>query len=168
MCFCEAQNLLDLRAVKFGIMSVPSIGCCPYQRSLNDTGGCMEGLNACAQVFHEELEGLLQNLSSEYPAMHYSLANSYEMTQTILTALSDLVSFRPLNKSENYQTDGVHIWCESSYEAYLLEQIDGPYKRLFHICYSIKSWLTINQTSKLLEIRIQTHLLIDSLHTTFI
>ncbi|XP_059435540.1 GDSL esterase/lipase At2g23540-like [Corylus avellana] len=65
-------------------MRVPSIGCCPYQRSLNDTGGCMEGLNACAQVFLKEFEGLLQNLSSEYPAMQYSLANSYEMTQTII------------------------------------------------------------------------------------
>lgn len=95
MCFCEAQNLLDLRAVKFGIMSVPSIGCCPYQRSLNDTGGCMEGLNACAQVFHEELEGLLQNLSSEYPAMHYSLANSYEMTQTIFNGSQRSRKFPP-------------------------------------------------------------------------
>ena len=84
MYFCEAQNLLELGAVKFGIMSVPAIWCCPYQRSLNETGGCMEGLNTCAQLFHKELEGILQNLSSEYPAMNYSLANSYEMTHSII------------------------------------------------------------------------------------
>ncbi|GLT71266.1 hypothetical protein SLA2020_432990 [Shorea laevis] len=31
------KNLLDLGATKFGIISVAPIGCCPYQRSLNET-----------------------------------------------------------------------------------------------------------------------------------
>ncbi|KAJ7944089.1 GDSL esterase/lipase [Quillaja saponaria] len=79
------KNLIDLGARKFGIISVPAVGCCPVQLVINGTSGCMDGLNAFAQVFNTALSDLLQNLSSEFPDMKYSLGNSYEMTVSMIT-----------------------------------------------------------------------------------
>lgn len=46
------QALLELGARKFGIISVPSIGCCPSHRLYNPNGGCLEELNDHARAFH--------------------------------------------------------------------------------------------------------------------
>ncbi|KAF5453841.1 hypothetical protein F2P56_023559 [Juglans regia] len=78
------KSLLDLGARKFGIISVPAIGCCPHQRTFNESGGCREALNPFALVFFEELQVLLLNLTSEYPAMAYSLGDTYKMTNALL------------------------------------------------------------------------------------
>ncbi|KAF5453842.1 hypothetical protein F2P56_023560 [Juglans regia] len=78
------KSLLDLGAKKIGIISVPAIGCCPYQRTFNESGGCMEALNEHAQVFYEELRVLMENLTTQHPAMFYSLGNAYNMTTTLL------------------------------------------------------------------------------------
>ena len=74
------QGLLNLGARKFGIISVPPIGCCPSQRIYNATGGCLEELNDHARAFHAMLDSLLCKLSSEFEGMEYPLGNVYEIT----------------------------------------------------------------------------------------
>ncbi|KAK6922533.1 GDSL lipase/esterase [Dillenia turbinata] len=78
------QNLYALGARRFGIVSVPPIGCCPYIRYFNKTGGCADDLNNLAQVFYTAVQGLLQNMSSQLTGMKYSLGNAYEMTMNII------------------------------------------------------------------------------------
>lgn len=57
------QDLLNLGARKFGIISVPPIGCCPSHRIYNATGGCLEEWNDQARAFHATVDSLLRNLS---------------------------------------------------------------------------------------------------------
>ncbi|KAA8546148.1 hypothetical protein F0562_020958 [Nyssa sinensis] len=78
------KNLFNLGARKFGIISIPPIGCCPSQRVFNATGGCLEDMNNFARAFHSALNTLLSNLSSELQGMKYSLGNAYEMTINII------------------------------------------------------------------------------------
>lgn len=78
------QALLELGARKFGIISVPSIGCCPSQRLNSTNGGCLEELNEHARAFHTKIESILCRLSEEYQGMKYSLGNAYEMTINVI------------------------------------------------------------------------------------
>ncbi|KAH7574846.1 hypothetical protein JRO89_XS02G0012600 [Xanthoceras sorbifolium] len=78
------RALLDLGARKFGIISVPPIGCCPSQRVYNATGGCLEELNGHARAFHATIGALMNKLSSEYKDMKYSVGNTYEMTINVI------------------------------------------------------------------------------------
>ncbi|TXG64957.1 hypothetical protein EZV62_011951 [Acer yangbiense] len=78
------RTLLSLGARKFGIISVPPIGCCPSQRLYNATGGCLEELNEHARAFHVTMGALMEKLSCEYSDMKYSLGNTYEMTINVI------------------------------------------------------------------------------------
>ncbi|KAI8021099.1 GDSL esterase/lipase [Camellia lanceoleosa] len=78
------KTLYNFGARKFGIISIPPIGCCPAQKLFNATGGCLEGMNDFARAFHFALDNLLRKISSELPEMKYSLGNSYEMTINII------------------------------------------------------------------------------------
>ncbi|KAF8405488.1 hypothetical protein HHK36_010395 [Tetracentron sinense] len=78
------KNLFNLGARKFGIISVPPIGCCPSLRALNPTGGCVEDLNDYARAFFSTTEALFSKLSSEFKGMTYSLGNAYEMTMNVI------------------------------------------------------------------------------------
>ncbi|KAF9621488.1 hypothetical protein IFM89_021792 [Coptis chinensis] len=75
-----------LGARKFGIISIPPIGCCPSHRIFNDTsaGGCLEGLNEYSRLFFLSIGTLLQQLSSELKDMKYSLGNTYDMVSFLL------------------------------------------------------------------------------------
>ncbi|KAK9164635.1 hypothetical protein Syun_005537 [Stephania yunnanensis] len=73
------KTLYSLGARKFGIASVPAIGCVPFMRAANDTGGCSEVLNDYSQSFYSAIEPMLQNLSTELVGMKYSLGNAYQM-----------------------------------------------------------------------------------------
>ncbi|KAK9165009.1 hypothetical protein Scep_000200 [Stephania cephalantha] len=64
-----ALTLFSLGARKFGIINVGAIGCVPSARVLNDTGGCLTGLNNLSLSFNSAIEPMLQNLSSELIAM---------------------------------------------------------------------------------------------------
>ncbi|KAI8022751.1 hypothetical protein LOK49_LG03G03865 [Camellia lanceoleosa] len=67
------KTLYNFGARKFGIISIPPIGCCPAQKLFNATGGCLEGMNDFARAFHFALDNLLRKISSELPEMKYSL-----------------------------------------------------------------------------------------------
>ncbi|PKI74444.1 hypothetical protein CRG98_005208 [Punica granatum] len=83
-------NLFNLGARKFGIVSIPPIGCCPYARLQNTTTtgglpGCLTELNDDAQAFQlmvaSLLEGLKYELNHEFK---YSLGDVYTMTNIML------------------------------------------------------------------------------------
>ncbi|KAJ9132674.1 hypothetical protein P3X46_033514 [Hevea brasiliensis] len=78
------RTLYKLGARKFGIISVPPIGCCPALRIQNTTGGCLEDLNNLALEFHSMINTQLIKLSTDYSDMKYSLGNAYEMTINVL------------------------------------------------------------------------------------
>lgn len=62
-----------LFARKFGIISVPPIGCCPSQRIFNPTGGCLGMVNEFSRAFHSQLATLMLKINSELPGMKSSL-----------------------------------------------------------------------------------------------
>ncbi|XP_030466935.1 GDSL esterase/lipase At4g16230-like [Syzygium oleosum] len=79
--------LYNLGARKFGIVSVPPIGCCPFALLLNWTEsgpGCLTELNDYAQAFYSTISALLQNLSSQLQGMIYSLGDAYTMTSILM------------------------------------------------------------------------------------
>lgn len=90
------QNLLSIGAKKFGIISVPPIGCCPSQRLFNSSEGCLEDLNELAVSFHLIVGNILKRLSSEYEGMVYSLGNTFDMTMDVIKNPLPFSKFRNL------------------------------------------------------------------------
>ncbi|BAT75333.1 GDSL esterase/lipase [Vigna angularis] len=85
--YSHLKKLYELGARKFGIISVAPIGCCPAITSGNG-GKCVKALNDFAVAFHSATQVLLRKLSSELEGFHYSLANSFLMTNTLLSSPS--------------------------------------------------------------------------------
>ncbi|PIN25720.1 Triacylglycerol lipase [Handroanthus impetiginosus] len=81
-------NLYKLGARKFGIISVPPVGCCPSQRLIqkliNGVDGCFEPENDFALSFYTALDNLLLNISSQLPGFKYSLGNGYRMAIDVI------------------------------------------------------------------------------------
>ncbi|XVF45611.1 hypothetical protein PTKIN_Ptkin02bG0220500 [Pterospermum kingtungense] len=78
------RSLISLGARKFGIASVPPVGCCPSQRLYTGTGDCLEELNVQARAFFSTLDSLMCNLSSEFKDIKYALGNTVEMTINVI------------------------------------------------------------------------------------
>ncbi|KAL4577740.1 hypothetical protein LXL04_013853 [Taraxacum kok-saghyz] len=78
------KNLYNLGARKFGLISVPSLGCCPIARLFSPGGTCAKEPNDLASAFFTPFESLLKNLSSTLEGFKYSLGNSYNMTMNII------------------------------------------------------------------------------------
>ncbi|KAI3808370.1 hypothetical protein L1987_24319 [Smallanthus sonchifolius] len=78
------KNLYHMGARKFAIISIPPIGCCPIARSLSG-GSCTDDTNSLARACHTSFESLLNNLSSTLKGFKYSLANTYNMTMSIIS-----------------------------------------------------------------------------------
>ncbi|XP_056169889.1 GDSL esterase/lipase At4g16230-like [Syzygium oleosum] len=84
----QLTALYNLGARKFGIVSVPPIGCCPYARLQNTTKselGCLTELNDYAQAFYSMISDLLKDLSSQLQGMKYSLGDGYKMTYDLIS-----------------------------------------------------------------------------------
>lgn len=78
-------------ARKFGIVSVPPVGCCPAARArkyeiTRKKGGCDSQINDLARAFFSELHFLLQSMTAtpHFKAMNYSLGNTFAMTINML------------------------------------------------------------------------------------
>ncbi|XP_030466908.2 GDSL esterase/lipase At4g16230-like [Syzygium oleosum] len=82
----QLTNLYNLGARKFGIISVPPLGCCPAARVENKTerSGCLTELNDYARAFYSTVSALLPSLSSQLHGMIYSLGDAYNMTFTTM------------------------------------------------------------------------------------
>jgi len=81
--YCKLQKLYELGARKFGILSIPPIGCYPVVTSTNE-GNCVKPLNDFAVAFYKATQTLLQKLSLELQGFEYSLGNTYAMFTTML------------------------------------------------------------------------------------
>ncbi|KAF6172545.1 hypothetical protein GIB67_007058 [Kingdonia uniflora] len=82
----QLKTLFNNGARKFGIASVPPIGCCPKLRAKNDTGGCLNDVDVYSRMFFTKLKAMLIKLQDEYGGtMKYSLGNTYEMVSLIIT-----------------------------------------------------------------------------------
>lgn len=91
--FCEAvvstydshvKTLYNLGARKFAVVDVPMIGCCPYWRSRNPTGECVEPLNHLASKLNGGIRDLFGDLGSEMQDMNYSIGSSYELVSSLI------------------------------------------------------------------------------------
>ncbi|XP_065866474.1 GDSL esterase/lipase At1g71250-like [Euphorbia lathyris] len=78
------RKIYKLGGRKVGIVSVPPIGCCPYERFQNSTGGCIENLNDIARDFHSMMNALLMKLSLDYKDLKYSIGNTVDMTLNVI------------------------------------------------------------------------------------
>ncbi|KAK9049995.1 hypothetical protein SSX86_031036 [Deinandra increscens subsp. villosa] len=78
------KNLYCKGARKFGIISIPPIGCCPIARSPPGSA-CSDEPNNLARACHASFESLLKNMSSTLKGFKYSVANTYNMTMSIIT-----------------------------------------------------------------------------------
>lgn len=80
--------LYELGARRFGLISVPPVGCCPHSRLIqfnnNGSSACYLPMNTLAQAFHSKLEALLLNISSQLQGMKYSLGNTYKMIYDVI------------------------------------------------------------------------------------
>ncbi|CAI0394330.1 unnamed protein product [Linum tenue] len=78
------QDLYISGARKFGIVGVPAVGCCPFLRSFNFTGGCIVGANLLAQAFMEGLTVAAQQIGAVAPDVKYSLANAFNLSSDFI------------------------------------------------------------------------------------
>lgn len=77
------QNLINVGARKFGIISVPPVGCCPSQR-VSANGECLKELNDQAEAFFSTMDTLMRNLSYENKDIKYSLGNTFNITKPVI------------------------------------------------------------------------------------
>ncbi|CAM0947607.1 unnamed protein product [Alopecurus aequalis] len=91
--FCEAvvstydshvKTLYNLGARKFAVIDVAMIGCCPYWRSRNPMGECIEPLNRLASKLNDGIRDLFGDLGSEMQGMNYSIGSSYELVSSLI------------------------------------------------------------------------------------
>ncbi|XP_008778519.1 GDSL esterase/lipase At5g55050-like [Phoenix dactylifera] len=80
----HVKELYTLGARKFGVVDVPPIGCCPYSRSFNATGGCIDKMNELALGFNNAVRALMRNLRLTLKGMKYSIGSSYEVVLSIM------------------------------------------------------------------------------------
>ncbi|KAI4331899.1 hypothetical protein L6164_016847 [Bauhinia variegata] len=86
--YVQIRKLYNLGARRFGIVSIPPLGCCPAIRALNRSNGgkCVVELNDFAYAFYQATESLLKRLSFELKDFKYSLSNSIAMTLPVLNS----------------------------------------------------------------------------------
>ncbi|CAO2033921.1 unnamed protein product [Urochloa humidicola] len=80
----HVKTLYNLGARKFAVINVAPIGCCPYLRSQNPTGECVEPLNQLANSLNDGIRDMFSNLSSEMKGMKYSISSAYELVSSLI------------------------------------------------------------------------------------
>ncbi|CAN1770993.1 GDSL esterase/lipase At5g55050 [Linum perenne] len=78
------RTMIGFGVRKIGIIAVGPIGCCPSQRTFNETLGCLGVINDLANSFNSRLRFLMSKLSSEYDGMKYSVGDAYSMTMSLI------------------------------------------------------------------------------------
>ncbi|CAI0418356.1 unnamed protein product [Linum tenue] len=80
-------GLLDLYAVglrRSAIVAPPPIGCLPYFRALNATGGCNARANSLSQAIYQRLTLALRSLGASAPGLIYAIGNTYRFVSDLL------------------------------------------------------------------------------------
>ncbi|CAN1152756.1 GDSL esterase/lipase At1g71250 [Linum perenne] len=76
----SAYGLYINGAKKFGIVGIPALGCCPFARSFNKTGGCIDGANLLAQAFFDGVTLASKKLGELAPDANFSLGNAFAIS----------------------------------------------------------------------------------------
>ncbi|KAM3295714.1 hypothetical protein ACQJBY_038171 [Aegilops geniculata] len=80
----HVKTLYNLGARKFAVIDVAPIGCCPYWRSRNPAGECVEPLNRLAKSLNDGIRDLFAGLVSEMQGMEYAIGSAYELVSSIV------------------------------------------------------------------------------------
>ncbi|KAF3325280.1 GDSL esterase/lipase [Carex littledalei] len=78
------KMIYNLGARKFAITGTGLLGCAPYLRSLNPTGGCIDELNQLSEQFNAVAEPRIKQLSCQLAGFKYSYYNSIIAANVIL------------------------------------------------------------------------------------
>ncbi|XP_076915391.1 GDSL esterase/lipase At5g37690-like [Bidens hawaiensis] len=133
------KNLYSMGARKFGIISIPPLGCCPIARGFAG-GNCVNDTNTLVRACHASFEVLLENMSSTLKGFKYSLANAYNMTMSIITSkigFQDVVSACCAEKTPQGQgecKEGVPL-CENR-DDYLFWDVFHPSQKASQLAAS--------------------------------
>ncbi|KAD6795635.1 hypothetical protein R6Q59_020473 [Mikania micrantha] len=73
------RSLYNIGVRKFGILSVPYIGCSPLMRVTILDGNCSQIANDLAEHLNDRLEGLLRDMMIQSKGMIYSFGNTYDI-----------------------------------------------------------------------------------------
>ncbi|VAI54170.1 unnamed protein product [Triticum turgidum subsp. durum] len=77
-------TLYNLGARKFAVIDVAPLGCCPYWRSRNPSGECVEPLNRLAKSLNDGIRDLFAGLVREMQGMEYAIGSTYELVSRIV------------------------------------------------------------------------------------
>ncbi|XBI44310.1 hypothetical protein VPH35_108958 [Triticum aestivum] len=80
----HVKTLYNLGARKFAVIDVAPLGCCPYWRSRNPAGECVEPLNLLAKSLNDGIRDLFAGLVSEMQGMEYAIGSAYELVSSIV------------------------------------------------------------------------------------
>lgn len=80
------QRLYNLGARKIIVVNVGPIGCIPYQRDSNPSLGnnCANSPNLMAQLFNNQLRGLLTELGARFQDSNFLYADAFRIVQDIV------------------------------------------------------------------------------------
>ncbi|KAF9611678.1 hypothetical protein IFM89_034861 [Coptis chinensis] len=74
------KRLYNLGARKFLVVGIPAVGCCPFQRNQNKTGGgCKEESNYWSNKYNEGAKSMLQAMKTEFKDVNYAFSDSYNI-----------------------------------------------------------------------------------------
>ncbi|EEE57542.1 hypothetical protein OsJ_07871 [Oryza sativa Japonica Group] len=73
----HVKDLYVLGARKFAVIDVPPIGCCPYPRSLQPLGACIDVLNELARGLNKGVKDAMHGLSVSFSGFKYSIGSSH-------------------------------------------------------------------------------------------
>ncbi|KAJ3696570.1 hypothetical protein LUZ61_000275 [Rhynchospora tenuis] len=81
------REIYKLGARKMGIVSLPPIGCIPFERTINlaALGQCREEINKAARDFTSKQEQLVAKLNAELPGLKIVLGNIYGLGIDIIS-----------------------------------------------------------------------------------
>ncbi|EEC73753.1 hypothetical protein OsI_08409 [Oryza sativa Indica Group] len=80
----HVKDLYVLGARKFAVIDVPPIGCCPYPRSLQPLGACIDVLNELARGLNKGVKDAMHGLSVSFSGFKYSIGSSHAVVQSIM------------------------------------------------------------------------------------
>ncbi|XP_059278077.1 GDSL esterase/lipase At4g16230-like [Lycium ferocissimum] len=82
----QLTRLYNMGARKIIVVNVGPIGCIPYQRAINPSAGdkCVEFPNGLAQLYNNQLRGLVSELSSKLTGSKFVYADVYAIVQDII------------------------------------------------------------------------------------
>ncbi|XP_078149913.1 GDSL esterase/lipase At5g55050-like [Carex rostrata] len=92
------KMIYNLGARKFAITGTFPLGCAPYLRNLNPTGGCIDALNQLSEQFNAVAEPRIKQLSCQLAGFKYSYYNSITATAKI-SAVPHKYGFKELTSA---------------------------------------------------------------------